>query len=768
MPDRWIAVLKSGTTTIQVFGRDIARPLYVGPDPNPQTPPPIVGDDQLQVDPGMKWMVDFDEAEQKGMALRFTVPPAALSAGLDSLFVFGVAGSLTPADTAKQFANLLDAHHYTDGLEFLHFGTPTNNTDERRAAATHDDPAHERSYAIEVAADPTALDAQSNAMRVGTALGIPSPSIVPVLGHIGQAAEHHELDMRSMNAALWQVGWGYYLSNMVGFDGTGLTTPILAWARDHFVNHVRSGGPYPALRCGRQPYGVLPVTSLDAWKPPAGQEPAFASDSWLRDLLHEAAQQHLAAAHRRRVPYRPPLAFRARCRPRRHHAHGRDRQRLQRAQHAGAPLPAAPARVPGRGPAGHRLHRDARCAGGGRAAAPGHRVAAPSFPHGRLRIRLGGFGAAGAGRRGVAVARPRAELYPDAAGSAQHRSPDAGAARSGSPTPGASLLQLLLRHALLRELADAAAFVGGGADPTPFLRDAELIDLVTDQPSPAPPPPWTRRLDQPAPGIAGNPTMRQYLEGLNTFDTPATAALGDFRRSLTWLKDRDSETLQYLMQGTLDLSSHRLDAWITSFATKRLATMTAGGPQGAFVGAYGWVEKLKPTPASSVTAVTTPPTGETTPLVTRNNDPGFIHAPSMTHAGAAALLRNAHLGPNGTPTSDSPFAIDLSSRRVRAAQRLLDGVRQGQPLGALLGFRLERGLHDTELDVSIAGLRGLAPLAARPLDDGGGAIEAIAANNVVDGLTLAQLWQSNKPAVIAAAQPKERTRRRSRLTRSTS
>src|SRR5262249_33088491 len=66
---------------------------------------------------------------------------------------------------------------------------------------------------------------------------------------------------------------------------------------------------------------------------------------------------------------------------------------------------------------------------------------------------------------------------------------------------------------------------------------------------------------------------------------------------------------------------------------------------------------------------------------------------------------------------------------------------------------LERGLHDCELDVAIAGLRGLAPLAARPLDDGGGATEAIAANNVVDGLALARLWQSNKPAVIAAAQP---------------
>ena len=71
----------------------------------------------------------------------------------------------------------------------------------------------------------------------------------------------------------------------------------------------------------------------------------------------------------------------------------------------------------------------------------------------------------------------------------------------------------------------------------------------------------------------------------------------------------------------------------------------------------------------------------------------------MTHAAAAALLRNAHLGPSGKPQADSPFAIDLSSRRVREAQRLLDGVRQGQPLGALLGYRFERSLHDLGFEV---------------------------------------------------------------------
>ena len=86
----------------------------------------------------------------------------------------------------------------------------------------------------------------------------------------------------------------------------------------------------------------------------------------------------------------------------------------------------------------------------------------------------------------------------------------------------------------------------------------------------------------------------------------------------------------------------------------------------------------------------------------RADDSGFIHAPSLTHAATAALLRNAHLGAERRAQPDGPFAIDLSSRRVRDAQRLLDGVRQGQPLGALLGYRFERRLHELRLDRFIA------------------------------------------------------------------
>ena len=70
------------------------------------------------------------------------------------------------------------------------------------------------------------------------------------------------------------------------------------------------------------------------------------------------------------------------------------------------------------------------------------------------------------------------------------------------------------------------------------------------------------------------------------------------------------------MQGTLDLSAHRLDAWVTSIATKRLAAMRIDGPMGQYVGAYGWLENLKPIPASLVKLVLSPPPGEAGPLQT--------------------------------------------------------------------------------------------------------------------------------------------------------
>ena len=68
------------------------------------------------------------------------------------------------------------------------------------------------------------------------------------------------------------------------------------------------------------------------------------------------------------------------------------------------------------------------------------------------------------------------------------------------------------------------------------------------------------------------------------------------------------------------------------------------------------------------------------------NNPGFVHTPSLTQASTVAMLRSGHLAHAGNQAPNDLLAIDLSSERVRLATWLLDGVRQGQPLGALLGL----------------------------------------------------------------------------------
>ena len=168
--------------------------------PDPQAAPIGDGVETIVVDKGMQWMIDFDVAEAEGMALRIPIPAATLAAGLDSLLVFGVAATATPQSTADELANLLDAHHYTDGLEFLHLGTPTNNTADRRAGYQSGDRAHDASFAIEVATDPATLDDSSNAIKVGAALGVARERAARVLGYASRAFEGHDAVQRSMNA----------------------------------------------------------------------------------------------------------------------------------------------------------------------------------------------------------------------------------------------------------------------------------------------------------------------------------------------------------------------------------------------------------------------------------------------------------------------------------------------------------------------------------------------------------------------------------------
>lgn len=766
LPDRWIAVVHAGgKVALSATGKDIKHPLAVGPDPmapipDEKTDAAILNGDRHALDAGMIWMVDFSEAEMAGMALRIPIPATILETGIDSLLVFGVASSLGAEGSATQLADLLDAHHYTDGLEFLRFGTPTNNTDERRSGYSSQDPAHARSFANEVLAD---SQTAPNATRVGTALGLPPSRIAPTLGRIGQAGLDHDLDLRSMNTALWQVGWGYYLSNMIGAR-TGLSSADIDWARSHFLSHVRGGGPFPALRCGSQPYGILPVTSLDRWMTGAA-EPMAPQEVWLKDFLLKLRDQvwrpvvNKAARIGRRQSPPDPDGDLADVMSMDGVSHGYltrgvfGRHYLEHLHALGARDFSSIAQAQG-GVSAKLLHR------------LGLSADAAQAPHLAY-----GFHDRQTRRIGAHLVQPGEvspwqKLQPDFINALlDTRSIDALIKLrppAGNGDHSASLLQALLRHAMLREIAHATARIAAtvpGNDLALLLRDLELIDLV-DLPvvdfTVRPPPltaHWKRQLERIVPAITGSNTIRGFLEAAEQFNDPAVSALGEFRASLEHLRSLDSENLQYLMQSTLDTSAHRLDAWITSFATKRLTAMSREGTSGVCVGCYGWVENLKPAPVLQPLPAVSAASGDEAPLYPMPKDSGFIHAPSLTHASAAALLRNAHLGPTGVPQPDGPFAIDLSSRRTREATRLLDGVRQGQPLGALLGYRLERRLHDLNFDPFIAPLRNIAPLAVRMRESDAQPVESIAANNVVDGLALLQRWDDEGDALLTKALP---------------
>jgi hypothetical protein len=178
--------------------------------------------------------------------------------------------------------------------------------------------------------------------------------------------------------------------------------------------------------------------------------------------------------------------------------------------------------------------------------------------------------------------------------------------------------------------------------------------------------------------------------------------------------------------------------------------------KGIYLGAYGWLHDVKPLSRPLVPAGRSTdeeklldPAGKLPPLMQDRENGGLIHGPSMNHAMTGALLRNAYMTAD-TPAEKQAIGVNLSSERVRDALYLADGMRKGQRLNALLGYRFERGLHEghqgVETDQFMAAFRNALPLTtggltetvATPEDEG-----KVEARNVVDGLKLVE--QMRKP-----------------------
>ncbi|MEU7867126.1 hypothetical protein [Dactylosporangium sp. NPDC049140] len=750
LPDRFrLLGYVGGQQVVAVTGQPVPASLLVSPDPAAAAADKPKVNEQtgvLQVPDAMRWLTDFTRAVAVGMGFRVPLTPA-IRGGLDRLVVFGLREQATPAQSATDLAGLFTRQSRSPaGFALLPQGTPTNNTEETPAGPDpREDAESGRRTALGTiaAAAPGDWTARTDGQCFAEALGIDPAT----LGGVPNADRTDERDARAANVALWPATWGAYLRTALH---PALSAETVAQTRAFFVRHVSGRGPVPAVRIGRQPYGILPTTAFSRLAWPA----AATHRRGLHQVLTAAAQDWRAATARvARLgaggdPHQLLLDILA-LHPTSAEYHQRYAQSVEdifNRENLGSGGPQVLPALAGLNQPQPILALLARL---------GYPVQPPLRPEPDLVRRL--FTDAQYPLLGPLVDdRPPSETEPVRGGYlrwlAEHAGTDLNTIRlerglSGRP-PGA-LLYLLLRHAVLLgwdETARALAAAATGQpvpSPDPLFVHIRLAD-------PAPPSESRfRRLYSPDPAVTGSPTQLvvDAIPGL-LGRSPATAALAEQVQALGLLADLPTARLERLLAEHLDCATYRLDAWLLGLANERLAELrfpVAGAParSGVHLGAYGWLEEVRPR-TRALTQV--PLTGDLATVFgasTLPHDPtngGYVHAPSPAHAATAAVLRAGYLA-NATPDSPGAFAINLSSERVRVALGLLDGLRQGQSLGALLGQRLERALHDryqdVELDKFLPALRGAFPLRAGRLsgadaDD----VDLVEARNVIDGLEL--------------------------------
>ncbi|MFF8407566.1 hypothetical protein ACF06P_38780 [Streptomyces sp. NPDC015684] len=768
LPDLFVVRAYQGDVLVgEKEGKPVPDTVQVGPDPDAV---PTAGGPHL--DPELRWLTEFGEAEKKGLAVTVPLDKPGYAPAREPLLTrvvaFGVCGSLGPEESGTRLVRLLSGRDGDGEAAFVAQGTATNNIQDG-GGSVPPPPDVDRLLAGPSSTAPP--DVWANCSRTAAAFGVPVSALTALPG----ADEPEQADARALQMALWSATGDFYLDELLEKDqgGTELTVDR-AWLRRHYFENVRARGPLPALRIGRQPYGVLPVTATARWRPDPQHEPSG-----------------LAGLHRVLGVLRPFWEVGVGTLPR---VGGPD----QPGETLTLPKPERDVlRALGMAPVSRTV--SVRSVQGGLLAC---------FKD--LSLSLGGISF---GSTGYCVGDTPEDLQSQALNAAlgigyrpkiSHHINGAATrlwlpyvrpaklADGVDPVEDLSgflnqvverfdtlrlvvgkeeartLLEALLRHTANLEYGRAAA---GVREPTVVgarLRFADImlnpqheLSTVTGaglllrsftlgkiMALPAPATEADAGSDRGTTvfqsivtaraGMAGQvvdaATRRNGVLALLGTERPWSVRLAEIDAALqylagrvtTWSRRREDPfaAMERLLGECLDLVSHRLDAWIGSLATARLNALRSPErrPTGVCLGAYGWVEDL--TPRS----------------VPRSR--GWVLAPSLPQAATAAVL---HSGSLSHSTDPGAFAVDLSSRRMRVAMTVLDGIAQGQPLGALLGYRLERRLHDErEQAASLELDRFIAPLRAKWSlqtihHPAAGAQEFIGAHDVTDGARLAEV-----------------------------
>ena len=585
------------------------------------------------------WWLDYTQAETVGLATEIALSRSEVDA-LQALVVVG-AGDTHALD-------LFTAHAAAGRLGVVAQGTPTNTVAGDPAAPLADDT---ETWLDLLERDATQQPGTAGVLRAfgvldpgGGAVGA-GDATLPLPG----GDFPHGRVARLAVEGLWPVLWGRTIRDFVGTPPGTMTEPNLAaWA----ARFLTVEGPWPAIRVGDQPYGLLPTSDFgDADE----TNPASLDVRWQEapdDGVLAPEVEH--AVVRWAVPWRDGAA---------------------RAT-AGATT------VPGASPV---VGADAATL------LALHGRHAPSM-FWRVR-RVDDLPVVQAQQLSQGLVMSRTTPYDLATATAWHgtRVPFAPLTAAGvrRHLPGPTrdedqdidfLFEMLTMQPepLYSEQRRELGLFGHLVRESLIIARATLgrasmdIDLqLTPDPSRRIP------LDDHYQNVVqeGNDDVLQKIVDSGTEGERIVQRFEEVRRSLEALINEyanDPGTTLRSIKAVLDAASFRADPWLLGMAARRAALMASSGAP-FLLGAYGWVDRPQPwTPGRPGL-----PAGPT--------EAGLLHAPSFAQAQVAALLRDAAV----RTKSEGRWELNLTAEKVRAAIRLSDRVRLGLHPYEALGLEVE-------------------------------------------------------------------------------
>jgi hypothetical protein len=785
LPERFVVIaFNDGKESLRQIGTPIPSQLIIGPNPTAKSVEQLrLEDGELVVPDELSWIVDFDSAVANGMGFRINLTPEQTRRGFDRLFVLGIRLSADAETSRSELENLIQHHQRSrKGFSVLPQGAPTNNVEDETSGyswLSDSDASYDHYFVQDATDDPEDWRRKKDGRWLAEYLGVEAEVLKASPNYFAT----DQCEARAMNEALWPATLGYFMEKMM--------TPVFSAStrsstRAYFNRYVIGRGTLPAFRIGRQPYGILPAAP-------------FSRMAWLRREILSDDRLDLGISNQ--FNYLTDLYRVLRT------ARETWTSMIDKVSYVGKPNadpqqtlldvvglhPSSVEFYQRFAESAEQLYNRFKLSGvfSGFLAAiitlayqqsgmsllntlgydpkQGDELPetltkfflkAPNLLKGPLiddvplsetdPIRVYHTDGSNYLAWLIAAARDSHDTLRKQAGFIDERPPTA-------------LLYQMLRHAIDIGFVDTALTLHHEAQ---LLTDAQLIEaqrplkfMHIEEAEQDKGSEW-QYLYKTEPLITNDAQIR-LAEFIPQILISRNPYLNTQLSALEHLRDAPTARLERAFAEHIDCCTSRLDAWLLGIVNVQLELMRQrarmddgtepgeGKPpaRGLYLGAFGWLEDVRSERKALQSVQLSDELAaifakESAPLVKDPTNFGFIHAPSLNHAVTAAVLRNGYLA-NATPNNPDSLSINLTSARVRLALNVIEGIRGGQSLAALLGYYLERGLHDHEglfLDSLIFELRKQFPLAGDRLKstrtDDNVAIEVVEARNVVDGLAL--------------------------------